>query len=353
MLKRTALCLTVALPAPAFALEVAADIAPIHSLVVQVMQGTGTPTLLIDPSADPHTASLRPSDAKALEQAEVVFTLGEELTPWLPRIVETLAPNAKSVSLLEHAAVLIEFDEPHDHGAHDDHDAHGEHDDHDAHADHADHADHEKHADHDDHHAEHKDEEHADHDEHGHEDHAEHVGEEAHYLDPHAWLDLRNADAWVTKIAQTLIAADPENAKTYKRNAAAAQERIAKLEQEMEDILSSANEISYLAYHDAYGYFASHWGLESEGSLSSNEGAPPSAGDMRRAQDLIADGHVTCVLTEQQFPAKVTQVIVEGTNLPVVETDPLGARQVAGADLYPNLMAALATDVAGCVPQSG
>ena len=69
--------LLVATPALA-APNVVATIKPLHSLVAGVMEGVGTPELLIEGAASPHGFSLRPSDAGKLESADLVFWIGEE-----------------------------------------------------------------------------------------------------------------------------------------------------------------------------------------------------------------------------------------------------------------------------------
>jgi len=81
--------------------SVAVDIAPIHSLVSQVMEGVGRPNLLIPAGASPHQYTLRPSEAKALADAEVVFWVGEGLTPWLEKSLDNLAESAQKIEVLE------------------------------------------------------------------------------------------------------------------------------------------------------------------------------------------------------------------------------------------------------------
>lgn len=137
--------------------RVAADITPIHSLVARVMEGVGTPDLIVQQGASPHGYSLRPSEADALQNADVVVWMGAELSPWMVDAVETLAADASVLTLLEaDGTMLLDFREgalfeahSHDHGddhAHDDHDHdhdHGEehaHDDHDHDHGHGDHA---------------------------------------------------------------------------------------------------------------------------------------------------------------------------------------------------------------------
>ena len=113
--------------------NVAADIAPIHSLVSKVMDGVGEPKLVIQSGASPHGYRLRPSEAKALQDANLIFWMGEELTPWLDGAIDTLASNASVTSLLDQEGVVLhEFREgalfeAHDHSAHDDHDDHDDH----------------------------------------------------------------------------------------------------------------------------------------------------------------------------------------------------------------------------------
>ncbi|MEL7127811.1 MAG: zinc ABC transporter substrate-binding protein, partial [Pseudomonadota bacterium] len=119
--------------------RVAVDIAPVHSLVARVMEGVGTPALIVQPGASPHEYSLRPSEASALQEADLVFWVGEDLTPWLEDAVETLATKASVTTLLESEGItLLDFREnalfeAHDHDAEDEH--HGDED----HADHDDH----------------------------------------------------------------------------------------------------------------------------------------------------------------------------------------------------------------------
>ena len=60
-------------PAQAGAPRVVASIKPVHSLVSAVMQGAGEPGLLVGGSGSPHAYALRPSEARALSRADIVF----------------------------------------------------------------------------------------------------------------------------------------------------------------------------------------------------------------------------------------------------------------------------------------
>ena len=158
--------------------KVVTSIKPIHSLVSYVMDGVGRPDLLVDGSSSPHTFQLKPSHATMLQEADIVFWIGEDLESFLETPLDSIAANAKRVTLMDSDQIeLLKFREKNvfdDH--HDDHDEHEDHadghDDHDEHEGHDDHDEHEVHDDHDEH------EGHDEHDKHeGHDDHAHHHGE--------------------------------------------------------------------------------------------------------------------------------------------------------------------------------
>ena len=137
--------------------KVIASIKPVHSLVAAVMDGVGKPDLLVEGAGSPHTYSLKPSQAKKLQEADLVFWMSHDLEAFLENSIEGIAANATSVPLMDaHGLIKLDFREG---GAFDAH-AHDEHDDHDDHKDHDDHG----HDDHDDHKKD-------DHDDHGHDDH--------------------------------------------------------------------------------------------------------------------------------------------------------------------------------------
>ncbi|MDG0986181.1 MAG: zinc ABC transporter substrate-binding protein, partial [Paracoccaceae bacterium] len=147
LLSYTAISLVLGNSAIADVPNVTVDIAPVHSLVARVMEGVGSPKLIIPAGASPHEYSLRPSEAKSLQDADMVFWMGEDLAPWLEKSIETLARDAEIVTLLEESGTkLLDFREGALFEEHD-HDDHDEHDDHD---DDKDHDDHDEHDDHDD-----------------------------------------------------------------------------------------------------------------------------------------------------------------------------------------------------------
>ncbi|KIC33289.1 zinc transporter [Leisingera sp. ANG-M7] len=345
----------------------AADIAPVHGLVARVMQGLGEPALVVPPGASPHGYAMRPSEARALDQADVVFWLGEALTPWLEGPLEELAGDAHRVELLEATGTTVlpfregarfeahAHDEEHDdhagHDGHGDHDGHG-HDahteGHDGHADHEGH-NHEEHADghgdHDDH-ASHEGHGHESHGEAGHEDHAE--GHHHEGADPHAWLLPANAQLWLDVIAEELAEHDPDNAAAYRANAEAGKQEIAETVASVSATLEPFRAKPFIVFHDAYQYFEQGFGLSAAGAISLSDAVKPSPARIAEVREVVAELEVACVFSEPQFNPGLVATVLDGTGAGTAVLDPLGAGLEPGPQFYPALLQDIGAAIAGC-----
>jgi zinc transport system substrate-binding protein len=336
---------------------VAVDIAPVHSLVARVMQGVGEPALIVAPGGSPHEYNLRPSEADALQKADVVFWIGPDLSPWLEGAIGTLAGDAKVVELIEvdgttelpkRESALFEAHvhgdaehegehegehaQAHEGEGHDDHAAH-EGQNHEGH----DNADAPKAHDHADH-AEHDD--HSGHDHSGH-DHAGH--------DPHAWLSPDNGAAWLNGIAATLSAADPDNAGAYFANAAAGREELVAMRAEVNAMLEPVRGGKFVVFHDAYQYFETAFDFPASGAISVSDASDPSPARIAEIQARVAEQNVTCVMSEPQFNAGIIAAIMGGSTSRTGVMDPLGSDLTPGAALYPQLFRNLATSLVDCL----
>lgn len=331
--------------------SVAVDIAPVHSLVARVMDGVGTPNLILPPGASPHEYSLRPSEAKALEDADIVVWMGEDLAPWMEDAVATLAADAAVTTLLEaDGTVLLDFREgalfeAHDHGHEHGHEEHAE-DEHQGHDEHG----HEGHGHDELAEEEHGHEEHAEgkdhgdeHGDHAHEDH----GHGAH--DPHAWLSPSNAATWLNLIAAQLSSADPDNAGTYFANAAAGRAELEALSAEVNGILEPVRGGSFVVFHDAYQYFETDFDFAASGAISLGDATDPSPARIAEIQARVKEEGVDCVLAEPQYNPGLVTTVLEATEVSTGVIDPLGANLEPGGTLYPRLIRNMATTLAECL----
>ncbi len=348
--------------------SVVTSIKPVHSLVSGVMEGVGTPKVIIEGAGSPHTYSLKPSQARQLQDADLVFWMGDELETFLEGPIKNIAKSATSIKLIDsHGLKKIKFREGGMFDAHDDHDDHGGHDDH-GHGEHAkdDHDDHghDKHAkdDHDDHghdkhakddHDDHGHDKHAkdDHDDHGHDKHAK-GGHDDHghgEFDPHVWLDPINAKAIVHEIEEALVKVDPKNAKKYEANADRIAKEMDKLVEELREQLKPVQEKGFIVFHDAYQYFEQRFGVSAIGSITVSPEVMPGAERVRELRKKIMDLSATCVFSEPQFEPKLVKTLVEGTGARTGVLDPLGASLTKGPDLYSQLIREMASSLKNCL----
>lgn len=301
--------------------QVAVDIAPVHSLVARVMDGVGTPELIMQQGASAHEYSLRPSEAQALQDADLVFWVGTGLSPWLEGAIETLAADAQATELMDApGTILLEtrnnaLFEKH---MHTEENGHGEEDDHDDHAEDG-------------------------HDEEGHDDydHGNH--------DPHAWLSPNNAMTWLNVIAGQLSAADPDNAGAYFANAAAGRAEIEAMMTDVNATLDPLRDRQFIVFHDAYQYFENDFDFKAAGAISLSDASDPSPARLAEIQARVAGEGIDCILAEPQFNPGLVETVLDGTQAQTGILDPLGSGLEPGPALYPQLILNMSTALAGCM----
>ena len=310
--------------------RVATDIAPVHSLTAQVMQGLGVPELIVQRGASPHHYAMRPSEARMVQAADLVISIGAGLTPWLNRRLEVLAGKAQHLELMAvSGTVSLAFREEalfttdsaetinEAHEAHQEHEAHEEHEEHEAH------------------------EEHEEHDE-----HEEHVHEG---IDPHGWLDPVNGQIWLDAIASALSQLDPANAARYSANALAGKEQISQARTRIEQHLKSLQGQDFIVFHDAYQYFEARFEIRSIGAISASDALKPSAARLAQIRAMVLEHGIDCVLTEPQFNSDLLGSIFENTPIQQGVIDSQGLKLDAGPALYVSLLENIARQIAGCV----
>jgi len=292
--------------------RVAVDIAPVHSLVARVMDGVDTPALIIAAGASPHEYSLRPSEAAALQKADVIFWIGPELTPWLDKALSTLAHDAVQVSFINaEGTILLPYRESalferHDHD--------------DDHADHGDHADHADHADHD-----------------------------QHPMDPHLWLSPENGIVWMNMIAEVLAEADPTNAATYRANAVAGQKELINLQTNINTILAPHRGKNFITFHDGFQYFEDHFNFPAMGAIALSDASQPGPARLAAIRERIANESISCVLSEPQYQSGIITAVTGEIEVNIGVVDAVGYRLELGRDLYPQLLRDLAEALAECL----
>jgi ABC-type Zn uptake system ZnuABC Zn-binding protein ZnuA len=236
---------------------------------------------LLAPNTDPHEYEPRPSDIKALADADVVVRSGGDLDAWLDDAIESSGGDAEQVVLIDHVETIEG--------------------------------------------------------EHGHEDeHAE--AEEGHEVDPHWWQDPRNAVRAVAALEVALSRVDPENAAAYAANA---QRYTRTLEDLDRAVAACIDEIppaqrKLVTTHDALGYYAQRYGLEEIGAVipSLSTQAQASAGEVTELIDTIRRERVSAIFAESSINSKLEQAIADQSGATVgrpLWADTLGPEGSDGA----------------------
>ena len=250
-------------------IKVVASIKPIHSLASYLMDGVGKPDLIVDGYASPHGFAMKPSHAKMLQNADLIFWVGEDLENFLEKPLKSIAKKAEKIELMETKGLKkLEFRERNifeEHG-HDEHKEHGHKED--------------KHDDHK-HGRDHKDDDHkhtvikkinmtiiTDH------AHGEH--------DPHIWLDPINAKAILSEMAEHLIEKDPNNASAYKANLKKAHKALDNLTKKVKSELKG--DFKSIVFHDAYQYFEKRFNVNVLGAFTVNTDVLPGAEQLLKSE---------------------------------------------------------------------
>jgi zinc transport system substrate-binding protein len=292
---------------------VVASILPLHALAAAVMEGVARPHLLVPPGASPHTFQLKPSEAKKLQEADLVLWVGETLETFLEKPLRTLAKRASVVAVGELPGVEtlppreggVWAEHGHDHGHGHGH-AHGK-----ASAAGADHD---------------------------------------REIDGHLWLDPMNGKAIVLGLAEVLAGKDPQRAALYRGNAAREAARIEALHAELEARLSPVASRPFVVFHDAYQYLERRYGLSAAGSITVSPERPPSAKRLAALRKTIRERGALCVFAEPQFPAPIVASVAEGTGARTATLDPVGAPPIEpGPAAYRALLDKLGRDLASCL----
>ncbi len=291
--------------------KVVVSIMPLHGIVAGVMDGVGTPYLLLKGNISPHAFSLRPSQARRLRNAHIIFWIGPVFETSLARPVRVLGKSARVVAMMDLPGMRLLRTR---HGG-----LWGKHG--------------HRHG-------------------HGHSVVGKNPHKTARHLpgqtDGHMWLDPRNGLVMAREIARILSLADPPNAPRYQANLNTVLARIAIADKRAAESLAPVKGRPFIVFHDAYQYFEKRYGLAGRGAATL-EGRSPGARRISRIRHEIRNRPISCVLTEPQYSARLARMLADGTAAKVGTIDPLGSALKAGKGAYARLILSVAASVARCL----
>ena len=268
------------------------------------MAGVGAPGVILPPGASPHGYALRPSEARMLQEADLVVWVGPALTPWLAEPIAALAPAATVLdprgraraSPLLPARAGGPFEAGHDAGR----------------------------------------------------------------ARPHA--RPRRPPTTATS-GSTPRTPSPPPGRSPPRSASSTRPappptpptptpsppRPPISTRSLAAELAPLRGRPFLVFHDAYRYFEHRFGIPAAGSVALSEGVPPGAARVAALRDRVRREGIVCAFTEPQFEPRLLATIIEGSDVRTGVLDPLGASLAPGPDLYPALLRGLADNLEACL----
>ena len=283
--------------------RVVASIKPIHALVAGVMRGVAAPELLLDDPQAPQHFALQPSQARLLQQADMVFWVDQSLETPMAKLLSNLAPQAQNIRLMAQAEWVL-----HENAIMDEH----HYDD-----------------------AEHK-------------DHAEYAA-----MNPHIWLDLDNARRLVQVIAAQLSASDPAHAEIYASNAAELDKRLADLHAAAKQQMAAVRESKFIVQHDAFIYIERQFDLSRGLVIAVDHDTPPGTAHLQTLRNVVASGAVSCVFDEPQGNAHQIDIVAGEVAVRRATLDAIGVNRPAGPELYFDMMRANYAAFVACLGGAG
>jgi zinc transport system substrate-binding protein len=278
--------------------EIVASIKPLHSLVSSVTQGSDSVSLLIKGSMSPHNFALKPSHAKLLNNAKIVFYIDNQFESALKKTVIGLPTRVRVVKVSSTKQLKLLPTRAGDNWEEDGHDHH-------------------------------------------HHDHGSN--------DLHFWLEPNNAIQIVKGIVRELSIVYPDNINLYKKNAKKIIKEIKSVDLSIKSILEPVKNKPFIVFHDAYQYFENKYGLNAVGSILLDPEIPPSPKRIIQIRAKIKTTNPTCVFKEPQFRAKIVNTVIEDTNVKVGILDPIGADLEKGPGMYTNLLKQIASNLKTCL----
>ncbi len=276
--------------------KIVATIKPIHSIISAVTDGVSKPQLLIENNQSPHDYSLKPSDMKKLEDADIIFYVSKNIENFLQKKLDDLDKTKKIIELstidglhlIQNNATNQASPDPESHNEYGDY-------------------------------------------------------------DPHIWLNPQNAQNIAAYAEYILSELDPENKEKYAANASNFRKTLRKKTLYLSGQISRFKQKPFIVHHDAYKYFEDYFSLNSLAAITKSEEIQPSAKKIREINQIIADNNVKCIFAEPQFSKSIVESIAKTNKINIGLLDPIGYDVEAGKEAYLKILHNMTKNLTKCL----
>lgn len=259
-------------------LSVVTTLFPLYDFARAICGNRADITLLLPPGVEAHSFEPKPADMITISKAAVFVYTNPVMEPWATRLLKGVgSPSLKAVDASIGTRSLPAKEE------------HGE--------------------------------------RHGHAGDGNEIA-----IDPHIWLDFRNAQIIVDNMATAMMEKDPANADFYKINAAAYKGELAKLDADFSDGLKNCNTRSFIhGGHFAFGYLAHRYALSYRSAQAINPDAEPTPGTIAELLKLLEQKNLHYVYTEEIASPRTSEMIAKEAGVKILMLH--GAHNISRGDL--------------------
>ncbi|UGS40119.1 High-affinity zinc uptake system protein ZnuA [Pseudocitrobacter corydidari] len=288
---------------------VVASLKPLGFIASAITDGVTETQVLLPDGASEHDYSLRPSDVKRLQNADLVVWIGPEMEAFMNKSAQSISDKNKvTVAQLDGVKPLLMKG-----GDDDDHDHEGDH------------------------------------------DHAGHESEkgDAHHhhgdYNMHLWLSPEIARLSAVAIHDKLVELMPQSRAKLDANLKDFEAQLATADKEVGNELAPLKGKGYFVFHDAYGYYEKQYGLTPLGHFTVNPEIQPGAQRLHQIRTQLVEQKATCVFAEPQFRPAVVEAVARGTSVRMGTLDPLGTNIQLSKESYATFLRQLANQYSSCL----
>lgn len=136
---------------------------------------------------------------------------------------------------------------------------------------------------------------------------------------PHLWTNPPYAEDYARIVRDTLVQRDPRNAAAYEANYEQFAAQADALDRAMQAATATVPKPELLTYHDAYAYFAAHYGWKVIGAIQVSSFEDPTPKEVGDLIHQIKSEHVPAIFGSEVFPSKVLAQIGRETGVHYVD----------------------------------
>jgi len=273
--------------------KVLTSIKPLQLIAAAIQDGISTPQNLLPAGASVHSYSLRPSDLQAINEADLLYWIGEDLESFLSKAISNRAKKSVALQHLPdmnlryftNLSLSNEQDAAHQNGM----------------------------------------------------------------LDAHLWLSIANAKVIARQMTQDLSKIDPLNNDIYQANLAKFTAQMDDLPKQIQTKLQNVKKQPFFVFHATFNYFIADFELQQKGVLSLASGVNIGAKHLAALKARLHQSKTKCVFYEPPSPPKLGQTLTADLPLKLAQLDALGSAIELNASGYADLLLSLADDLRTCL----